>query len=58
MGDFDATIAAAGCRDTDITKYMHLRKKGRVPVNSGPKQQEREREHLRAPKTESGACPS
>ena len=48
IGDFDATIAAAGYRDTEITQE-HAPQKNRVGSQSS-RDQKREREHMRAQK--------
>ena len=56
IGDFDATIAAAGYRVTEITQEHAPQKEGWVPVKPGPKQ--KEREHMSAEKVEVGVGPS
>ena len=63
IGDFDATIAAAGYRDTEITQE-HAPQKKRVgsqlsrDQTTREREREREREHMRAEKEESGVGPS
>ena len=59
IGDLDATIAAAGYRDTKITQE-HAPQKKRVGSQLSRDQttREREREHMRAEKEESGVGPS
>ena len=57
IGDFDATIAAAGYRDTKITQENAPQKK-RVGSQLSRDQTTREREHMRAEKEESGVGPS
>ena len=54
MGDFDATIAAAGYRDTEIIhpRTCTSEKEGWIPVKLEPKGIERE--HMRAKQAEGG----
>ena len=55
IGDFDATIAAAGYRDTGITQEHATQKKsGGSQLSRDQTTREREREHMRARKGESG----
>ena len=56
MGDFDATIAAAGYRDTDITQD-HAPQKKRVGCQSS-QDQNKKKDHMRAEKEEGGVGPS
>ena len=57
MGDFEAMIAAAGYRDTEITQE-HASQKNRGGSQLGRDQKTREREHMRAEKEEGGVGPS
>ena len=57
IGDFDATIAAAGYRDTEITQE-HAPQKKRVGSQLSQITRERERENMRVEKEESGVGPS
>ena len=57
IGDFDATIAAAGYRDTEITQERAPQKKRGGSLLSR-EQTTREREQMRAEKEESGVGPS
>ena len=57
IGDFDATIAAAGYRDTEITQE-HAPQKKRGGSQLSRDQTTREKEHMRAEKEESGVTPS
>ena len=58
IGDFDATIAAAGYRDTKITQENDAPQKKRGGSQLSRDQTTREREHMRAEKEESGVGPS
>ena len=64
MGDFDATIASAGYRDTEITQEHAPQKNrggsqlSRDQNNKRKREREREREHMRAEKEEGGVGPS
>ena len=57
IGDFDATIAAAGYRDTEITQE-HAPQKKRGGSQLSREQTTREREQMRAEKEESEEGPS
>ena len=50
IGDFDATIAAAGYRDTEINQEHAPNKKRGGSQLSGDQKNKREREHMRAEK--------
>ena len=50
IGDFDATIAAAGYRDTEITQEHAFQKKRGESQLSGDQKNKRKREHMRAEK--------
>ena len=56
IGDFDATIAAAGYRDTEITQEHAPQKKRGGPQFS--RDQNKKKEHMRAEKEEGGVGPS
>ena len=56
MGDFDATIAAAGYRETDISQE-HAPQKKRGGRQSS-RDQNKKKEHMRAEKEEGGVGPS
>ena len=62
MGDFDATIAPAGYRDTKITQENATQKNRDGSQLSrdqnNKREREREREHMRAEKEEGGVGPS
>ena len=60
MGDFDATIAPAGYRDTEVTQE-HAPQKNRAGSQLSRDQnnkRERERKHMRAENEEGGVSPS
>ena len=56
MGDFDATIAAAGYRDTEINQE-HASQKNRDGSQLS-RNQNKKKEHMRAEKEEDGVGPS
>ena len=55
MGDFNATIAAAGYRDTDISQENAPQKKSGKSQLS--RDQNKKKEHMRAEKKEDGEGP-
>ena len=58
MGDFDAMIAAAGYRDTEVTQEHAPQKNRGGSQLSRDQNNKREREHMRAEKEEGGVGPS